>query len=140
MVLPGRTLLKTAGILYIVTAALSVLLSLLVAVLDWKLLANPNGAIAVYGLAYAPLSLLLILYSGGLLFCGIYAVIHCGHEEMGARLYGIGCVLMGIQTINLIAAFVRGGVPGTALSLILATLYMIGGKRNRDALKNRRVL
>lgn len=137
----GKTMLKVAGIMYIVHSILPVVLSVMLLRITSLLFQTKDGLMNAYGLFLAPLTIFTAIFSAGFLFCGIYALIHCGDDYMGQRLYVIGIVLLVLQILNFIAACVNGtALVYHALPLIWATLYILGAKRNRDDLLNRRVM
>ena len=131
MKLPGSTLLKVSGIIWVVLAGIGVIGAI-----------GAFGIFAALGLTGGLITLLLVyaliatLIS---LFIGLMALLWSNKKEKAGLLFILGVVAIALVVLNIIFSFVwLGGLAGFALfsgilDLVLPILVVIGASKNKAA-------
>ena len=137
---PGRGKLKVTGILYIILGALGLLGSLILLVGGGLLMASgeESGAGVVLGAAAGILSLLGLIVLIVLLYLilGILGVKNCDKPEKCGANFALGVVVLVLVLVSLVANVMASGPTGAAsnvIGLVLAIIYLLGAKQNKDA-------
>lgn len=125
----GKTILKVVGILLIIGAGLSIILTLIaMATIPALLMLGGLGIIAI-------LALLLSLVMGALqLVAGIMGVKYCDDVSKAKTVVVFGGILIGIAALNLILALVSNEFSFSNItSLVLPALFLYGGLQNQKS-------
>lgn len=138
--LKGKTMLKVVGILYIVFAAISILMGL-VAIAGGAALGITGGGEGLalgLGAAAMILGVIAILSSAFSLVVGILGVKWCNRPDKAQVLFVLGVVLIVLAALNLLSAF--GGdssssVVSSLIGLVLPVLYTVGAWQNKQSLQ-----
>lgn len=135
---PGRGKLKVTGILYIILGALALLGSLVLMAGGGLLIASgeESGAGMALGAAVGILSLLGLVSAVFYLIVGILGVKNCDKPEKCGANFVLGVVVLVLVLVSLVANVITSGPSGAAsnvIGLVLAVIYLLGAKQNKDA-------
>lgn len=144
MKIPGQTLLKVTGILMIIGAVLSIIISLLgviggAAVTSMSSVADDaETAVAATGLGVAVIIIFVIALIAGIfqLVAGILGVKKSGVPNSAKPCLIIGVIIIALNVISTIVGVVSGGdfsIVSFATGLILPVLYTVGAYQNMNA-------
>jgi len=129
---PGRMFLKVVGILYIIFAGISILVSL-------SGLASSDYWDIFLPLDFIPWSLyyaIALLHGGWLLFVGITGLRHCVNLSKGKLLLKLGIAAIVVDALFIAWVIVigyAGAATFTFIGLALPILYVIGASKNKQA-------
>lgn len=144
--LKGRLMLKVVGIFYIVLAAISILIGLvviaggLVAIVGGATLgiAGGEGIIFSLGVAFGVLGLIAIFSNVFSLVLGILGVVWCARPDRATALFVLGLIFALLAAVSLLFSLDTDNlstVTGNGLRLVLAALYTLGAWRNKQTLQ-----
>lgn len=139
--LKGRKMLKVAGILYIILAALSILIGLLAVAGGAALGISGSGRGVALGLGAITVAfgLMMLLSSVFSLVVGILGVKWCSRPDKAGVLFVLGVVLIVLAALNLLASFgsdnSAASVVGALIGLVLPVPYTLGAWRNKQSLQ-----
>lgn len=133
---PGRGKLKVTGILYIILGVIACLGGLVVLIGGGLLMASGEQTGVALGAAAGVLSVLALVNAVLYLVVGILGVKNCGKPEKCGVNFVLGIVVLVLVAIGLVLNISISGISGAASSvigLVLAILYLLGAKENKDA-------
>lgn len=136
---PGRGKLKVTGIIYIVFGALA-LLGALMSFGGSALLAGAGGGYGTtaVGALVGVLGLLTAVNAALYLVLGILGVKNCDAPEKCGVNFVLGVIVLVLVVIGMISTMITVGFAAALTSvvgLVLAIIYLMGAKQNRDAAK-----
>ena len=128
---PGKGLLKVTGILFVIGAAIGLIVGIIGVVGVCALGAAMGGAegAAVAGVGAVAIVIALI---GAILqlIAGIFGIKNCDKPEKSTVCIVFGAIILALTIINIIS----GGFQWTALfGIVLPILYFIGAIQNKNA-------
>ncbi|UOO37100.1 hypothetical protein IZU99_07435 [Oscillospiraceae bacterium CM] len=130
---PGKGLLKTVSILFIVFGAIAAVISLL-AVFGSAVLATADGGAALGGILLLA-TILLLIVSVLELVLGIVGLGKSGDPSKAGYFITVGIVLCVISLVSIIIGVTNNGFQVTSLiGFVLPVLYIVGGFMNKKAL------
>jgi hypothetical protein len=133
---PGKGLLKTVSILYIIFGAIATVIALLGLVGSAALTAWGAAGYAVGGVLMAALILMLVV-SVLELILGIVGLNRSGDPEKANYFITTGIILGILALIPMIISGVAGGLWTNLVGFVLAVLYVVGGSMNKRTVTQR---
>ncbi|MCL2169096.1 MAG: hypothetical protein FWB74_03625 [Defluviitaleaceae bacterium] len=136
---PGRSLLRTSGILYIVTGFWGLLVGTLAMLgvawfgADVADVAGAEVAGTVLGAVFA-VGLVEVIVAAWRLFVGFMGFRNADNLDKAKMLRILIIVALVVNTISIVTSFIGGVIPWWGLAyLILAVTYFMGAQRNINA-------
>ena len=140
---PGRLKLKVTGILYIISAAISILGGL-VALAGGAFAVAADDSMSGYGAAIGIVAgivgVVVIVSAVYSLVMGILGVKNSNKPEKCGVNFVLGIIMIVFCAIALILGVTGDGdntssIVGQVISLVLAIIYTIGAQQNKDAVR-----
>lgn len=142
---PGRLKLKVTGILYIIQAAISILGGLL-ALAGGTLFLSVDGVDSSYGnvlgVIAGAVGIIIIISAAYTLIVGILGVKNSNKPEKCGVNFVLGIITIVFGGLSLLFGIIglAGGTEATSLispviALVIAIIYTVGAKQNKDAVR-----
>lgn len=129
---PGKGILKTVSILFIIFGAIATVISL-IGVLGFAALSTTGGVIgAGLGGLLMVAAVLLLIVSALELIIGIVGLRKSGDPHKAGYFITTGIVLCILSLVSMIIGIIAGGFTLTSLiGFVLPILYVVGGVMNK---------
>lgn len=129
---PGKGILKTVSILFIIFGAIATVISLIGILGSAALTAASGGVGIALGGMLLIATFLLLIVSALELILGIVGLKKCGDPEKAGYFITTGIVLCILSLISMILGIAGSGFSITSLiGFVLPILYIVGGTMNR---------
>lgn len=144
--LKGRTILKVAGILYIISSSLSILIGMVIIVGGMALSASLSAAligdaapgIGIMGIITVVFGLVMIVGGAFSMTAGVLGIRWRDRPDKAGVLFVLGLVLLVVAVLNLLYAFGGdnlAGVAGALIGLVPPVVYTLGAWQNKQSLQ-----
>lgn len=133
---PGRGMLKVTGIVYIILGVLATLCGLLLLAGGGMMMQTGESTAMGLGAVAGILSVLILVSGVFYLIVGILGVKNCNKPEKCGVNFVLGIILMVLVVFNLVTSAIANGPLSTGtdlIALVLAILYLIGARQNKNA-------
>ena len=133
---PGKGILKTVSILFIIFGAIAAVICL-VGILGFAALSTTGGVIgAGIGSLLMVATVLLLIVSVLELILGIVGLKKCGEPSQAGYFITTGIVLSVLSLVSMIVGIAGSGFTLTSLiGFVLPVLYIVGGYMNRKVIR-----
>ena len=133
---PGKGLLKTVSILFIIFGAIATIIALIAVVGSAALTAMAGEVGAALGGILLLAMILLLIASALMLVIGIIGVGKRSNDPTKAGFYIVtGIILAALELVSLILGATNGSFQWTGLvGFVLPILYIVGGSMNKKVL------